>query len=230
MATRSCPCGADALNATGPPRCEKCKSRGQRKDRRCRDCSDAFSTTNNNTRCKDCSRARLLALSPKSTCPDCGLQKDPRARRCSPCAGVASRGSQRLKDAQKASVASRAKVLPDYLWPNCVDSAGYILVRKSDHPRAAGGRVREHVLVMEHRLGRHLLPGENVHHKNGVKHDNRPENLELWCHHQPTGTRVEDLVVWAQEILERYGSARTVTVPASDVAISFPVATSTEIM
>jgi hypothetical protein len=54
----------------------------------------------------------------------------------------------------------------------------------------------EHRVVMERLLRRPLEPHENVHHKNGVRHDNRPENLELWCKPQPCGQRVDDLVTW----------------------------------
>ena len=53
---------------------------------------------------------------------------------------------------------------------------------------------REHHVVMEAMLGRPLHPYETVHHRNGVRDDNRCDNLELWATAHPAGARVEDLV------------------------------------
>jgi HNH endonuclease len=83
--------------------------------------------------------------------------------------------------------------------------AGYVMIWVPDHPRAVKSPyVFEHILVMERLLGRHMLPEESVHHRNGVKDDNRPENLELWTRPQPTGIRVCDAIAWAREILAKY--------------------------
>lgn len=63
-----------------------------------------------------------------------------------------------------------------------VDKHGYILVKQNDHPNAdRHGYVREHRLVMEQKLGRLLLPTESVHHKDGNKANNHPDNLELFA-------------------------------------------------
>lgn len=86
-----------------------------------------------------------------------------------------------------------------------LDSNGYQLVLDPEHPNArANGYVLEHVKVMAAILERPLLPFEEVHHRNGVKVDNHPDNLELWNTSQPAGQRTEDKVACAIRTLELY--------------------------
>lgn len=82
---------------------------------------------------------------------------------------------------------------------------GYVSIYAPDHPnRDARTSVLEHRLVMEAYLGRYLTRLEKVHHKNGVKTDNRIENLELWSGSHPHGQRAIDLLAWARSIIQQY--------------------------
>ena len=128
--------------------------------------------------CKNCGRVDTLAV--------WRIRKDAQTYHglCNSC----FRKLEMPKLAQKASHAS-----PRYKGGRCISTDGYVIIRQPDHPHAnPKDYVAEHRLVMEARLGRLLKPGENVHHINGRRDDNRDVNLELWVRSQPSGIRASE--------------------------------------
>jgi hypothetical protein len=67
----------------------------------------------------------------------------------------------------------------------------------------------EHVVIMEQALGRPLYENETVHHINGVRDDNRPENLELWAKKHTPGQRVADRLRDARETIRTYDERKS---------------------
>ena len=122
---------------------------------------------------------------------DCGKEKEVRS-------GHLISGKIKSCGCLKASLSG--PLSPVWKGGRSKTSSGYIILNPS-----CGGRGKlEHVAVMERFLGRELTEKETVHHKNGIRVDNRLENLELWASSHPSGQRVEDLTSWSIEHLRKY--------------------------
>ena len=156
--------------------------------RRCGSCSRDFVPSSRHKCCPRC-RSGARWLDKSIPCVTCGVLTG--SGRCRTCSAGSRTGSNS----------------PTWKGGVTKHSRGYQYTLVQDHPRRNGksGYVAEHILVMEEHIGRYLLKGENVHHKNGVRDDNCLENLELWSTVQPSGQRIEDKLKWAREIIELYG-------------------------
>ena len=147
----------------------------------CLDCGRPCSYTA--LRCRQCNnlnrRQDILQF-----CPDCSKPINRRKRTF----GIKHAATRCRSCALKHSWATGKKSAEDlprreksFNWKGGIvkDSAGYILILRPEHPRAnKKGYVLEHLLIWEEAHGKPLPKGWIIHHLNGIKDDNRPQNLE----------------------------------------------------
>jgi len=104
------------------------------------------------------------------------MQEWARQRRhpCESCGSPCYYRSKLCKACYLGRLKQRGEEAPAWKGGRWQDAKGYVHIA---HPDSAGGRIQEHRFVMMQKLGRELEPDEIVHHLNGIKSDNRPENL-----------------------------------------------------
>jgi len=152
--------------------------------------------------CCGCGRIGLIITNKsKKLCIKCNrLEKEKENESLVEKRRVSSRNYSRKKRGSDLDAPVRR---PTGRWKN---AQGYIVIHKKDHPNAyKNGCMTEHVFIMSQHIGRPLKDKENVHHINGIRDDNRIENLELWHRGQCPGQRLEEKIIWCKRFLEEYG-------------------------
>lgn len=190
-------CSAECRNGTGV----------------CAGCGETFQKTGTVRDQRFCSTACYYATEARTRnriCEQCGEDCSPGNRFCSyECAHLAAQAARSTRECLRCGSPFIAKVSSDRKFCSRTCSAqyrnisdmtalpegtvrphgsGYVMVK------VAGGWVMQHRVVMAQILGRPLEAHERVHHRNGDRADNRPENLELWKvkKKDPAGVRADD--------------------------------------
>jgi hypothetical protein len=174
-----------------------CGNRKSAKADGCRECYDRRRARDKSKQCIVCGGPWICGHGRPKTCPRCREKRrnQRRGRRCPTC-GVPV--TERATGCRKHNASNNARPVGS----RYTNAGGYVLVKISSDPHEWR---YEHWVVMEKSVGRRLFPDEEVHHRNGVRSDNRLGNLELWTRSHPRGQRVEDKLAWAKEFVERYG-------------------------
>lgn len=189
--------------------CSSCYQKQWRKTipkKRCYICDSMFHGSGKT--CKACLSAGSRKLYKQKPCCGCGRNNITKINikkgLCSWCHDRAAKGLS-------LGVVPKA---PKMRWRT---PEGYIKIKNREHPNSdkKRGCISEHSFVMSQYLGRPLTTKETVHHKNGIRDDNRIENLELWDSKHPPGQRVEDKIKFFALYLNDHGYTISASVSAS---------------
>jgi hypothetical protein len=198
--------------------CEECKINVVYCSGSCRSCYEKIRKKKKlEKKEKICEKCGKKGISTKNMCANCyayrnGVKKPDLNKKCEKCGKLGVYHKNRCRSCYRARL--QRKILSDDIpvqkhakrGEACITPDGYRIITKKGHPnsRKKDGRILEHTFVMSEFIKRPLIKGETVHHKNGVRDDNRIENLELWSTNHPPGQRVKDKIEWAKEILKQY--------------------------
>jgi hypothetical protein len=173
---------------TGEPGTAEWQNDGSKAKAKCLDCDRLVGPKGHSGRCPRCN-GRLMNAAIVARQIPCSVPG---------CTKFVTQAGVRMCGMHKTRLWKTGSVGPaeSYIGPRgegTIDANGYRRIPVNGRHR------REHHVVMEAMLARPLWPWENVHHKNGHRADNRPDNLELWVTSQPAGQRVEDLVAFVAD-------------------------------
>jgi len=116
----------------------------------------------------------LNNMAKQSCCIDCGKKNSIYHKRCAECNYKSPERNKKISENQTGSGN------PNWKGGRFKDANGYIRIKMKGHRLSDhNGYIREHRLIAEKKYSRKLKKGEIVHHLNGIRDDNRPENLVI---------------------------------------------------